>query len=176
MYLTANNLRHCTAGDTRRFAQKTMDKMHLQFGTPRHGWMEIQLSSPDRKIMLNVSDVPCDSLYSLVKVLTKLLEGSTEEVVEWSLEPEYAAWTFKRKDNEIELSVSCPVGSTPVLIFQCEAVNMIQRISESLRELGADPVWKEDDASSRIWSWDFPNILLELLVQKLTNAESSGQR
>ena len=163
------------AGDARRFAQKTMDKLHLQFGTPEYGWMEIQVSSPDKEILLNISDVPCDSLNSLIKVLTKLLEGSAEEVVEWSLEPEYAAWTFKRKDNEIELSVSCRVGSTPNLVFQCEAVNMIQRISQSLRELGADPVWKEDDASSRIWSWDFPSILLELLEQKLINAESSGQ-
>jgi hypothetical protein len=163
------------ADDAGRFSQKTIDKMHLQFGTPKYGWMEIQLSSPDKEIMLNVSDVPCDSLNSLVKVLTKLLEGSTEEVVEWSLEPEYAAWTFKRKDNEIELSVSCPVGSTPDLVFQYEAVNMIQRISQSLRELGADPVWKEDDASLRIWSWDFHSILLELLEQKLTNAESPGQ-
>ena len=163
------------SGDSRHFTQKTMDKLHLQFGTPEYGWMGIQVSSPDKEILLNVSDVPCDSLNRLVKVLTKLLEGSAEEVVEWSLEPEYAAWTFKRKDNEIELSVSCPVGSTPNLVFQCEAVNMIQRISQSLRELGADPVWKEDDASSRIWSWDFPSILLELLEQKLTNAESSGQ-
>jgi hypothetical protein len=71
--------------------------------------------------------------------------------------------------------VSCPVGSTPVLIFQCEAENMIQRVSKSLRELGADPVWKEDNASERIWSWDFPSNLLKLLEQKLTNAESRGQ-
>ncbi len=119
----------------------------------------------------NISDVPCDSLYSLVKVLTKLLEGSTEEVVEWSLEPKFAVWTFKRKDNEIELSVSCPAGSIPVLIFQCEAVNMIQRISKSLRELGVNPVWKEDDASERIWSWDFPSNLLKLLEKKLANNE-----
>ena len=159
------------ADDAGRFSQKTMDKMHLQFGTPKYGWMEIQLSSPDKEIMLNVSDVPCDSLNSLIKVLTKLLEGSAEEVVEWSLEPEYAAWTFKRKDNEIELSVSCPAGSTPVLIFKSEAVNMIQRISKSLRELEVNPVWKEDDASERIWSWDFPSNLLKLLEKKLADDE-----
>ena len=54
------------ADDAGRFSQKTIDKMHLQFGTPKYGWMEIQLSSPDKEIMLNVSDVPCDSLYRLV--------------------------------------------------------------------------------------------------------------
>ena len=67
-----------------------MEKLNINFGTPEQGWMEILISSPSDKISLNVSDVPCDSLDGLVKVLTRLLEGNTEEVVEWSLEPEYA--------------------------------------------------------------------------------------
>jgi hypothetical protein len=80
-----------------------MNRLNLQFGTPEHGWMEIVMSSSANATELVVSDVPCNSLYGLTKILLNLIEGGTEEIVEWSLEPEYSKWIFKRKMKKLSL-------------------------------------------------------------------------
>jgi hypothetical protein len=151
-----------------------MEKLNINFGTPEDGWMEILISSPSDEISLNVSDVPCDSLYGLLEVLTRLFDGSTEEVVEWSLEPEYAKWIFRREGDEIELSVSRAADPVTGFIFRCEASKLIHRIYKSLRNLETDPAWEAEDAKERAWSWDFPSDRLVALREKMTKAKQGA--
>lgn len=151
-----------------------MEKLNINFGTPEQGWMEILISSPSDEISLNVSDVPCDSLDRLVKLLTRLLEGSTEEVVEWSLEPEYALWLFKRAGDEIELSVKTPGDSLTGFNFRCEASKLIHRIYKSLWDLKVDPVWEDKGVKESAWSWDFPGDRFMALREKMAKIEQGA--
>ena len=144
-----------------------MEKLNINFGIPEHGWMEIILSSPSAKISSNVSDVPCDSLYSLIKALLQLTEGSNEEIVEWSLEPDYMEWIFKQNGNDIELAVKNPSDSNPTFIYMGEAQKLIHRFYKSLRDLEANQIWQQPDLTERIWSWKFPSSLLATLKQKI---------
>jgi len=148
-----------------------MNVLDLHFGTPEHGWMKIELCSQAAEIVLDVSDIPCDSLRSLVEALLKLAEGSGEEIVQWSLEPEYADLIFKRIDNDIELAVSIPSGKPPRRICVCDAKKLFHRFYRGLRDLEANPVWRNSDLPESIWSWDFPSRLLSDLglVMKKTN-------
>jgi len=162
-----------TAAYLNRSALKifAMEKLNIKFGTPEHGWMVIDLSSLSDQISSTVSDVPCDSLYELVRALVKLEEGSSEEAVEWSLEPEYVQWVFRRSGCEIEFSVINPDSSTPVFIYKNKASKLIHRFYKSLKDLETNPVWQELDVAERIWSWAFPSSLLSTLKQKIGFAE-----
>ena len=148
-----------------------MNVLDLHFGTPEHGWLRVELCSQAAEIVLDVSDVPCDSLQSLVDALLKLSEGSGEEIIQWSLEPEYADWIFRRIDQNIELAVSIPSGAPSRLICICEAQELIHRFYRGLRDLEADPVWRNANLSERIWSWDFPSQLLSDLKLKMKSTE-----
>lgn len=144
-----------------------MDDLTLQFGTPDHGWLAIELSSSEYDIELEVSDVPCNSLYELVKVLLDLFAGSIEGVVAWSLEPAWVEWTFKSVNNEIDLVVASAEENEPLLQHQCEGSKMIKTFCRSLEKLEADPAWSEPDAMSSVWSWEFPSELLQTLKLKI---------
>jgi hypothetical protein len=144
-----------------------MEKLNIKFGSPEHGWMEIVLSSSSTEIVKNVSDVPCNSLYGLVIALLRLTEGSSEEIVEWSLEPEYMEWIFQKNGHDIEFIVKVPSDSIPVFVYKCEASKLIHRFYKSLGDLETIPVWEQPDSTERIWSWEFPNSLLATLKQKI---------
>jgi hypothetical protein len=144
-----------------------MQKLNISFGKPEHGWMEIVISSPSTKIVSNVSDVPCDSLYGLVKALLRLVEGSNEELVEWSLEPEYMGWIFKQYGNDIEFTVKNPSDLLPTFVYLSEASKLIHCFYNSLRDLEVNQIWQQPDTADRIWSWEFPSSLLATLKQKI---------
>ena len=137
--------------------------MHIskvEFGPPSHGWMELTFGS--RKT--TVSDVPCDSLYGLVKCMRNFLLGSSKEVVDWSLEPEYEKWVFERNDDREVFHI---------LNFDSEAqittTNPIRLIAILANELDKlyQKSFKDNPSIEENWSWDFPLDSLRALQAEL---------
>jgi hypothetical protein len=104
-----------------------------------------------------------------------MLDGSTREIVEWSLEPECAEWVFVRDKDQIELLVHFPSATPPSFKHKDAATKVIRRICKSLTDLQCDSAWQKPDAE-KYWSWDFPGDLLATLIQKLRKAEQVGTR
>ena len=115
-----------------------MKTLSINFGSPENGWMKVAVSSIDSGVTFYASDVPCDSLRGLVTILGRMVDGSAKEVVEWSLEPEYAEWDLVRDKNQIEFLVNCPSGTFPTFRYKGTAVKVIRSICKSLRDLQCD--------------------------------------
>lgn len=148
-----------------------MKTLSVIFDSPENGWMKVAVSSFDSDVSFYASDVPCDSLRGLVTVLDRMLDGSAKEVVEWSLEPEYAEWVLVRDKDQIELLVNCPSGTFPTFRYKGTAMKVIRSICKSLRDLQCDSAWQKPNASESIWSWDFPDDQLAVLLQRVRKAE-----
>lgn len=139
-----------------------MNELKFIFEAPEHGWMDVTVSDGSKEISLVVSDVPCNSLHKLANILLGLQSGAKSEEVEFSLEPDFALWKFQAKDEELELYVyPNSSGNNPVL-FIGKREKVIHRLYKALRDLESLSCWKESNAMSNIWSWEFPSKELNL--------------
>ena len=59
-----------------------MRDFDVQFGAKSQGWMNVQVVAGDRQWNADVSDVPCDSIRSLVSSLSMLVQGARECTVD----------------------------------------------------------------------------------------------
>ena len=134
--------------------------LNVNFEPPESGWMTVQLD----EFSFNVSDVPCDSLRGLISVISRILSGSMkEEVVQWSLEPDYATWIFQRiDDNSISLSITTDSKTKPIHLLTDSTSIIVDPILSALNNLGEHEIWA-NDSDLRIWSWDFPYKQLQRL-------------
>lgn len=105
---------------------------------------------------LDVSDVPCDSLLLLTRALERILSGSGTEVVDWSLEPEYANWIFEREGDELVLHLKEHSGAKSALVEKASVGIVVDEILSALGTLAIDPCWAMDADEFRNWSWPFP--------------------
>lgn len=144
----------------------------IEFGIPSHGWIEVRLSSEKKEVKLDVSDVPCDSLRGLVAALSRIIQGSTQEIVEWSLEPDYAEWLFVRAGDELQLTVTIPNHSTPKFSVRGNYRKVIYSLLKSLCDLQANPVWESPAAMETVWSWEFPSTQLIALKEQFNTLGS----
>ncbi|MES2660146.1 MAG: hypothetical protein V4689_16100 [Verrucomicrobiota bacterium] len=136
--------------------------MKLRFETPSDGWMAIQLN--DREMA--VSDIPCDSLMMLTSALAGILSGSPSEIIEWSLEPEYAAWIFSRSGPNLTFSLREDSGSEAIVIERNEPTVIVDQILAALSDLSECDFWVKDAEDLHIWSWPFPANELNRLKSK----------
>jgi hypothetical protein len=74
---------------------------------------------------------------------------------------------FQKKNEEIELIVEISGQDEPLFQYRCEYSKLIKRIYKSLKDLEANPAWREPDAIEKVWSWEFPSELLQTLKLKL---------
>ena len=139
--------------------------MNITFGTPEHGWLEVQLADKQTKHHLDASDVPCNSLESLVSAVLKLHNGSVEEEIEWSLEPSYEVWKFKVKEEKITLIIS--IDDKEKAVFISLKNEVIKSFYEALTKLGSLESWNEDIQTRQSWTWDFPTSTLNKLKEKI---------
>ncbi len=149
-----------------------MQSFDIEFGVPSHGWMEIRLSAENQQMVLHVSDVSCNSIRGLVSALSLILQGSMREVVEWSLEPEYAELTLVCDGDDLVLTVTLTNGSSAAFSFQGSKRMIVRRLLLSLGDLRSNPVWQTPNAIENVWSWEFPDKQLAALKECFTNSES----
>jgi len=139
------------------------------FGEPRHGWMEITIDDSKKKVKLDISDVPCNSILRLAKILLKLLDGSLEEDVEFSLEPEYALWKFKVVNDNLQIDVFPNAARDNPIVFRKKKNKALNRLYKGLRDLEAMSCWKKHNSDEDVWSWDFPSVELAQFKRRRNN-------
>ncbi|RXJ66515.1 hypothetical protein CS022_24560 [Veronia nyctiphanis] len=82
-----------------------MNNIRFKFGEPEHGWIGVIVGDSNHEVVLEISDVPCNSLYKLTDVLLELKAGSKFQEVEFSLEPDFALWKFINLGHLLEIHV-----------------------------------------------------------------------
>ena len=152
--------------------QTIMGKVKVSFSTPIHGWMDVNVSDGRNEVKLDVSDAGCDSLEMLVFAMTRILDGSREESVDWVLEPEYANWVFKHNDECIQLLIYSERACEEPIVFEESDMRIIQRVCKGLSDLEAAGGWDAADSSETVWSWDFPTVDFMKLKNRIPPSSS----
>lgn len=143
-------------------------KLRVVFGTPKHGWLSVEVSTAQWSRSEVVSDVPSDSLAQLMSSLLLIAKGSPHEVVEWSLEPESWHWIFNAEGtSSLELSVTGEMGQ--VFVAHLPRTAALSQFCRSLLRLRSDTAW-ESEQSERTWSWPFPDESLSRLKSLVLGA------
>lgn len=67
---------------------ESSNKLHIEFGTPEHGWLPTMFQYQDYKLELEISDVPVDPMIQLCNALIGINKGINEPTrIIWHLEP-----------------------------------------------------------------------------------------
>jgi hypothetical protein len=146
-------------GDLRQnlVCSNSMNEVKFKFSTPEHGWMDINVSDGKQEISLEISDVPFDSIYKLASVLLGLQSGLRSDEFEFSLEPGYARWKFISQGNNLELHIFPDSGRDRPIVFASSRGKLLHSLYMGLRDLESLQCWKEQNAGSCVWSWEFPS-------------------
>lgn len=147
-----------------------MRDFDIQFGTPSHGWMSLRVVASDQQWHYDVSDVPCDSIRSLISSLSMLMQGTSVCTIDWSLEPEYARWTLFRNKTTLEFLITHLKSKNLQLNYRGDLRSIVHRIIKRLSDLAADKCWSSSELCSKIWSWPFPTEELVQLKAVYTNS------
>ncbi len=119
--------------------------------------------------VVDASDVPCDSLAMLANAAAARCDRVPEASMEWSLEPAYEVWTFRRtrNDGNAKLLVGVhPRQSVTFATVPCRELSLV--VWRALRRLESDPVWRAPpDEMLSAWSWPFPSAETLALGKKL---------
>src|SRR3954466_6291003 len=75
---------------------------------PKHGWIDVTFGEPPDAFTQRVSDVPNDCLRDLAAAIARLLQHSTHEVVEFSLEPVFMKCELHREANTVRVVLMHP--------------------------------------------------------------------
>lgn len=142
-----------------------MRPIELRFGTPVHGWLDVELSGPGGRAFVDASDVPGDSLSMLACAVCAVVDGYPEGKVTWFLEPAEAIWIFRRVGDEIRVLVSMD-GRDLEEIAAGKVEEIGLAVWRALRRLEVDPAWTDAD-QDRVWSHPFPHKDTAQLGQKL---------
>ena len=131
--------------------------VNFSFGVPEHGWLEFKISDIKNEVVLDTSDVPNNHLQELTIALNRLREGSLQEEVEFSLEPDFALCRFKVNNEFIDIEIY-PNGSrlNPIQ-FSGLRSKVMHSVYKSLRDLESLDIWKHPDCDEKYWSWNFPH-------------------
>ncbi len=86
-----------------------MPALQLQFGTPKHGWLTVELRSQQFKLKFDASDVPANPIEQLCDALINILKGIESEVW-WNLEPKGYYFEFKRVEEKFMLTITANDG------------------------------------------------------------------
>jgi hypothetical protein len=142
-----------------------MSAFKLEFGSPKHGWLDVAVSGPGGTVELDVSDVPGDSLRMLATAASNAVDGRGGGEVTWFLEPAEFRWTFRPSGEGVEIWVQgereeerCIAGGAT------EAICAV--VWRAMRRLEVDPAWNEAD-DGRVWSHPFPHREVEYLGEEL---------
>ncbi len=75
---------------------------------PKHGWIDVTFEDSPDAITLTVSDVPNDCLCDLAAATARLLQHSTRETIQFSLEPEFVSCELHRDSDTVRVVVKHP--------------------------------------------------------------------
>lgn len=125
---------------------------------PVHGWIDVTFGEPPDAFTFTVSDVPNDCLRDLAAATAQLLRHSTDEIVEFSLEPDFATCELRREVDAVHVVVRHPahdgeafVGSFPLHAFARRVRFELLRIQPRFSvEDGWTQPFPEDEVASLV--------------------------
>ena len=106
------------------------NSLHVNFGTPKHGWLPVDLKHQTFHLAFEASDVLNDPIGELYNTLVALQENKSGQVT-WWLEPGAYFFRFEQHGMEIRLIIS----ETENLNNDQAARRIIQTISGSSRQI-----------------------------------------
>lgn len=142
-----------------------MGDLSLRFGSPSHGWLQVEMGDGRTSVTHDASDVPGDSLSMLATAGLDLLSGTNQALVEWFLEPDEASWEFHRDGDLVQVRVKESRKEAKVLTAGTVRDSALV-IWRALRRLQFDPVWTAYDLD-RVWSHPFPAAVVARLETAL---------
>jgi hypothetical protein len=83
--------------------KKMEQAISTTFGTPKHGWLPVHITSGNYKLNLDASDVPVNPLEILCDVL--LLVNTQKGEVWWNLEPAAVFFEFEKVEEIYKLTI-----------------------------------------------------------------------
>jgi hypothetical protein len=117
---------------------------------PKHGWIDVTFGEPPDAFTLTVSDVPNDCLRDLAAATARLLRHSTQETVEFSLEPAFASCELQREADSVRVIVRHPAHDDPAFDATFPLHAFARRVRFEL--LRIQPRYSLDDG----WTQPFP--------------------
>jgi hypothetical protein len=154
-----------------------MRDFDVRFGAPRDGWMTVKVVAGEQEWQEDVSDVPCDSIRCLVSSLSMLLQDRIETTVDWSLEPEYSQWIFRRNGSCLDFAIKDSARTNPRLVYRANAREFVHRIIKALCDLATLHDWSDAECPAASWSWPFPKAeLLQLRSAWVTTFKAPFQK
>jgi hypothetical protein len=155
-----------------------MTAIKLRFGSPKHGWLPVELFVGEKSRVFDASDVPADSLKILADVVSRWYDGVAESSVTWFLEPDEEEWIIARRGESAQLTVKYRSASQTrtledhVLDVLGPPSDICIPIWRALRALESDPAWAVS-SPDRVWSSPFPTNSLAELTRRIKASERS---
>jgi hypothetical protein len=122
----------------------------IHLSIPEHGWIDITFGDEPESYTVVASDVPNDCLRDLAAATSLLLDGSTDETVEFSLEPDFANCHLHRGFDSVVVTVKDPFQVT---VFQ--GTFPLRAFAQKLRDelLRIEPCYSDGTS----WTQPFPH-------------------
>jgi hypothetical protein len=152
-----------------------MTAIRLRFGSPKNGWLPVELTVGEKSRVFDASDVPANSLEILADVVSRWYDGVAEGSVTWFLEPDEEEWILARRGESAQLTVKYrSVSQTRTLEHHVLDVlgppaDICIPIWRALRALESDPAWAVSSLD-RVWSSPFPTSSLAVLTRRIKEA------
>ena len=141
-----------------------MATVSLRFGSPVHGWLDVELSGDGGAVARSVSDVPGDSLAMLADAACDIVSGYPPREVTWFLEPNEDCWRFRVEDGSVTVLVDSDQDVETRIGIE-DPVALGWTIWRALRRLQVDEAWQV--ALERVWSHPFPHRSVDRLHELL---------
>ena len=117
---------------------------------PKHGWVDVTFGEPPDAFTFTVSGVPNDCLRDLAAATARLLRHSTDETVEFSLEPAFAICQLHRELDSVRVVVRHPAHADPAFDATFPLCAFARRVRFEL--LRIQPRYSAQDG----WTRPFP--------------------
>lgn len=123
----------------------------FQLSDPRNGWIDITFGQTPDCYTFTASDVPNDCLHDLAAAMARLLRHSTDETVEFSLEPDFVTCRLHRDSNSVNLVLNHTNYVDPVFIGTFPLHSFAKRLRSEL--LRIEERYSAEDG----WTQPFPD-------------------
>ena len=121
-------------------------QLRVRFGEAEHGWLPVEIVTPQRTICFSASHIPFDSLSELTTALLQTALTETPYQVRWMLEPVVYRFTFRRSEAQVQLSIhALPTAraadeqGTLLLCYRAPTDAVIRPFWRALRALESHP-------------------------------------
>ena len=166
-------------GDHGRYVpNKRLNKFHITFGVPEHGWLPVKLQLDGELFDFDASDVLNDPVTEIANAAVQLLRGFSRLTTNWWLEPHWNTLLMCASNTQSDLTITlgCLADENQCDPVSEHSVTLDLRgfcciIHESLQALRGSTTLAEYAADSG-WGRPFPQDKLDLMQRLL--AEPNG--